>query len=155
MTVTDAYLLFQVGEERFALPLRDVTRVVPALWPRELPGAPEIVAGAIDLRGEIIPVVSLRARFGIVPRPMRAADQLIMARSGARLVALWVDRVEKICECLASDEVEAAQVVPDLPHLRGLLRRADGLVLIADLERLLSLEESRRLEAAMEGAGSS
>lgn len=149
-----AHLVFEVAGGRFALAVPETRRVVPAMWVRELPGAPAIVVGAIDLQGQIVPVVDLRVRFGAEPRPMRAADCFIVARAGRLEVALWVDRVHGLVELTGNAFVATTEVLPDLPHVRGLMRGPDGLVLIADLERLLSLEEASRLEAALPGGSS-
>lgn len=150
MTGIDAHLVFEVAGGRFALAVRDARRVVPAMLVRELPGAPEIVVGAIDLHGQVVPVVDLHVRFGAPARPMRAADCFIIAHAGRREVALWVDRVDGLEELAAGDIIAATDVVPELPHVRGLMRGPEGLVLITDLERVLSLEESRRLDAALQ-----
>lgn len=149
MTETDAHLVFELSGDRFAVALRDTQRVVPAMLGRELPGAPAVVAGAIDLHGHIVPVIDLRVRFGVASRPMRAGDCLIVARAGSREVALWADRVDGLVELAAGDMVAATDVLPELPHLRGIIRGPDGLVLITDLERLLSLEEATRLDGAL------
>lgn len=154
MTETDAHLVFEVAGGRFALAVSGTRRVVPAMAVRELPGAPAIVVGAIDLQGHIVPVVDLRVRFGAAARPLRAADCFIIARAGRREVALWVDRVHGLVELTGSAFVATTEVLPDLPHVRGLMRGPDGLVLIADLERLLSLEEANQLEAALPGGAS-
>ncbi len=154
MTESDAQLVFEVAGGCFALAVRETRRVVPAMAVRELPGAPAIVIGAIDLQGKFVPVVDLRVRFGADARPLRAADCFIVARAGKREVALWVDRVHGLVELTARAFVATAEVLPDLPHVRGLMRGPDGLVLIADLERLLSLEEASQLEAALPGGAS-
>jgi purine-binding chemotaxis protein CheW len=146
---SDAHLVFGVAGGRFALAVCEARRVVPAMWPRDLPGAPEIVVGAIDLQGRIVPVVDLRVRLGAAARPMRASDCFVIARAGCRDVALWVDEVHGLVELNGQGIVPTTDVLPDLPHVRGLMRGPEGLVLIADLERLLSLEEAAQLDAAM------
>src|SRR5689334_4506958 len=104
-------LVFTLAAERFALPLRDVHQVLRAVAIRGLPGAPRVVEGVIDLRGELLPVLDLRARFALGQKLLAPSDHLLIAQAGARKVALRVDQVLGL-ERLTSVDPERA---PNLP----------------------------------------
>jgi purine-binding chemotaxis protein CheW len=142
-------VVFQLDDRRYGLPLADVERVVRIAEITPLPKAPEIVLGVLNVQGRIVPVVNVRRRFRIPEREPELGDQLLVARTPSRPVALWVDRVAGVSEYGTAEAVSAEQIVPGLEYLAGIAKLTDGLVLIHDLGRFLSLEEASRLEQAM------
>lgn len=143
-------LVFVLDPLRIALPLGAVQRVVRAAHLVPLPGAPAMVVGALNLAGEVVPVLDLRARFGLAPRALRAEDQFLIVHGARRALALAVDDTGEVAEYDAAAVVPAATIAPGLAHLRGVLRLADGLLLIQDPAQFLSLDEERVLECALE-----
>ena len=142
-------VVFQVEARRFGLPLAVVERVVRAVELTDLPNAPDIVLGVINVQGRIIPVVDLRRRLRLPPRANILADQLLIARTEARPLALMVDGVATVAEYDPTDFTEAAAVAPGLDYLAGLVRLPDGILLVHDLEQFLSLQEARALDEAL------
>ena len=74
------------------------------------------------------------------------------AKSDRRAVALVIDEAEGVIECEPGAVVGAESIVPGLEQFQGVVQLGDGLVLIHDLEKFLSLDEARILDAAMERA---
>lgn len=151
MSGAEQLLVFCVEGQRHALRLAAVERVTPAAAVTPLPGAPAAVLGAIDVGGRILPVFSLRRRLGLPEQAPRLSDVFLIARSARRPVALLVDEVQAVRSAPAA-AVEAATIAPGLGTVQGLARLDDGLLLIHDLERFLSPEDERILEAAMRQA---
>lgn len=143
-------LVFLLEEQRFALPLPVVTRVERIVAVTALPGAPEGVLGAVNVRGEVVPVFDLHRRFRLPERLPELTDRLVVARTSHRLVAFRVDAVQDVLERPADQIIPAERVLPGLEYVRGVVRLEDGMVLIHDLEKFLSLEEEQQLEQAME-----
>jgi purine-binding chemotaxis protein CheW len=143
-------LVFLLDEQRYALPLPVVRRVERAVAVTALPAAPEAVLGVVDVRGEIVPVFDLRRRFRLPARALGLSDRLVVARTQHRLVALLADTVQGVAEGPASKIIPAERILPDLGFVRGVVRLEDGMVLIHDLDKFLSLEEEQRLDQAME-----
>ena len=114
-----------------------------------LPDAPAIVAGVVNVGGRVLPVVDLRKRFGLPEREISLSDQLIVARTPRRTVALIVDAVSDVVECSEQEISVAASIIPGATIVEGVARLKDGMVVIQDLDRLLSLEEDRALDAAL------
>lgn len=145
-------VVFDLDEQRFALRLEAVERVLPAAAVTPLPGAPAQVLGVLDLGGEILPVLSPRRRFGL-PQPAIAPEHLfLIARTAARRVILALDARVELLECAPDAVVAAAPVAGPLAGLPGIVSREDGLVLIHDLEQFLDANGTQRLEAALAGA---
>jgi purine-binding chemotaxis protein CheW len=145
-------VVFSLDELRYAVSLEAVESVVRIVEITPLPGAPEIVLGAVNLHGEIVPVMNPRRRFGLPERSIALSDQLIIARSRARRLALRVDAVAGVFDYPQDDIVAAAAIVPGTQHVAGVVKLADGMLLIHDLDRFLSLEEEQRLEQALADA---
>lgn len=114
-----------------------------------LPKAPEIVLGIVNFHGRVVPAVNLRSRFSLPDRPASLTDQLVIARTPTRAVALVVDAVEGVVECPDHQILAADTVVPGAQYVAGVMKLSDGLVLIHDLGRCLSLDEERQLDEAM------
>lgn len=135
----------QLGERRYALPLASVRRVVRMVEVTPLPSAPEVVLGVIDMCGSIIPVMSMRKRFGMTEAETSLSDQLIVADAGGRSVALVVNSVTGVVERMAEEIAEAARIVPGAQYVDGITRLQDGILLIHDLDRFLSEKEEKQL----------
>ena len=134
---------------RFGLALGVVREVTRAAAVSALPQAPPIVEGVVNVRGTLVPVLDIRQRFGVPPAPVAPDQHLLIAQAGTRLVALRVDRAIAL---VAVDEAaieSATRVAPGAEYVAGLATLPDGVLVIHDLERFLSLDESRDLEAAI------
>ena len=145
-------LSFEVGNNRFALPVDRVREVVRAVAIAALPKAPPIVEGIINFRGTLVPVLDIRQRFGLPPAPLAPEQHLILAQAGRRLVALRVDRALDLV-VVDQDAIEsAARVAPGTEYVAGIAKVADGLLVIHDLETFLSFEEAEQVDAAVVGS---
>jgi purine-binding chemotaxis protein CheW len=153
-------LVFQLDGQRFGLLATVVREVLRAVALVPLPRAPAIIEGVINLRGRIVPVLDLRSRFRLPPRPLRPTDHLIVAWAGERLVALRVDQATDLVRLPGTHLEEARGVVPGVEYVTWVARLPDELVLLHDLRTFLSRAEAEGLAAALdetvpprEGAG--
>lgn len=145
----DQIIAFLLDDQRYALPLAAVQRVVRAVEITPLPKAPEIVSGVINVQGEVVPVVDIRRRFRLPERALMPGDQIIIARTSNRTVAIIADTANGVIECPVERFVTAAAIVPGLEYVKGVAKLEDGMILIHDLDSFLSLEEARSLDNAL------
>ncbi len=145
-------LAFRLDGQRHAVLLAAVERVVNAVEVTPLPGAPPAVLGLIDAGGVVMPVFCLRRRLQLSQRDIIPADQFLIMRAGLRRVALVIDEAQGLVDCDSAAVERADTAVLEQSPVQGLLKLADGLLLIHDLSRFLSLPEERALEQAMEAA---
>ncbi len=155
MTELVALVVFRLADQRYALRLGVVECFVRAVEVTPLPGAPAIVLGAIDVGGSVLPVLSLRRRFGLPEREIGVTDQFLIARTSSRTVALVVDEALGVIAVPGEAVTRAGRIVPGLEHVQGIVTLGDGLVLIHDLATCLSLEEKRALAEALDAAATS
>ena len=143
-------LAFTLDHWRCALPLTSVERSYRAVAVTPLPEAPEKVLGIVNVHGVVHPVIDLRHCFGLPSRPISPADHLVLGHTPRRKVGLMVDSVSGVIECRKAEIVAAETVLPDMEYVSGIVRLTDGMVLIQDLDRFLSLEEEEVLDQALE-----
>ena len=150
MILPGDYLTFEVGEHRCAVHLPRVERVVQALEPDPLPGAPKVVMGVVLIRGEALPVFDPTVRFGEEATPMRLEDHLVVIETERRKVALRVQETHGITKFAPSDLKNVSHLVPELRSVAGVARSPDGTVVIYDVEQFLSREEEVQLDRALQ-----
>lgn len=143
-------MIFTLDGQRYGIALAAVDQVVRMVEITPLPGVPDFVRGVINVQGAIIPVVDLRCRLGLPTRPVELDDQLLITRFAGRSMALTADSALEVCDCRQEAVTWADDILPDLPFLSGIAKLADGLILIHDLERLLSPHESQVIIKAVE-----
>jgi len=142
-------VVFSLDELHYALDLSAVERTVHIVEVTPLPQAPEIVAGVINVQGRIIPVLNIRRRFRLPERSVSLSDQLLIARTQRRTVALAVDAVHSVIERSPLEILNPESVVPGMEYVKGLVKFADGMIFIHNLDAFLSLEEETVLEKAI------
>ena len=145
-------LVFEVGGQRYGLPTADVRELVRAVSITPLPYAPAGIEGVVDVRGLLLPVLDLRARFRLPAKLLDPSDQFIVASAGTRGVILRVDRATHLAlldqAVLPSNPNEA----PETAYMAGVARLEDGLVLIHDMATFLSAAEGEALDTALSAA---
>jgi purine-binding chemotaxis protein CheW len=142
-------VVFTLGEQRYGLPLSSVERATRIVEITPLPDAPAIVLGVINVHGRMVAVVNLRHRFRLPERELALSDQIVVARTKLRPVAVVADAVIGVLAYTEQQVVAAADILPGIDYLEGVVKLDDGLILIHDLEKFLSLDEARALDAAM------
>ncbi len=145
-------IVFGLDEQRYALRLSSVERTVRMVEITPLPEAPEIVLGVIDVHGEVVPVLNIRKRFRLPERAPGLADQLIMARTTRRSVALVADAVIDVVALSEDELIKPATILQRLEYVEGVARLGDGMVFIHDQDAFLSLEEEQMLATALFGS---
>ena len=138
-----------LDDQRYALRLSTVERVIRVIEITPLPKAPEIVLGIVNIGGRIIPVINVRKRFRLPEKEIELGDHLILGQAGCRPVALVVDEVSSVVERPEREVIAAQEILPRLEYVQGVAKLEDGLLLIHDLNTFLSLEEEGTLDKAM------
>jgi len=149
MSKSNQFVVFCLDNQKYALSLPDVDRVVRTVEITRLPKAPEIVLGVINIQGRITPVINIRKRFRLPEREIDPEDRFIIAETSKRLVALMVDEVRGVIESREQEMVKAEKILPDMEYIEGVMKLENDIVFIHDLDKFLSLEEEKKLDDAM------
>jgi purine-binding chemotaxis protein CheW len=142
-------LVFEVGGQRYGLPTVDVRELVRAVTITRLPNAPAFIEGVVNVRGRILPVLDIRARFHLPAKPLDPDDHFIVASAGPRGVILRVDRATHLALVDEASAQSAQALGSSATYVAGVARLDGGLVLIHDLATFLSAAEAASLDAAL------
>lgn len=147
--MTNQYLVFLLDDQRYALHLSAIDRVVRMVHITPVSSVPDILLGIVNLEGVVIPVMDVRQRFNLPEREISLSDRLIFARTKRRSVALIADTVSGVIECSEYSLISAERILPELAHVEGVIKFEDGLILIHNLDKFLSLEEEAAVDLAV------
>jgi purine-binding chemotaxis protein CheW len=115
-----------------------------------VPRAPQFMEGVINLRGQLIPIIDLRSRFGMPRAEHTKNTRIVVTEIGAKRVGMVVDSVSEVLR-LPVDQVEPAPEMitgVDTEYIRGVGKIEDRLIILLDLARIISGAEKRELEAS-------
>ena len=129
-------VVFSIDGHRYALPLFTVERIVRAVEVTSLPKAPEMVTGIVNVHGRIIPVVSLRQRFGLPVREIGLNDQLIVARTKERYLAFMIDASLDVVSIPEKEVIHAEEILQGMKYVLGFIKQDDGLIHILDIDAI-------------------
>ncbi|MDX1755522.1 MAG: chemotaxis protein CheW [Marinobacter sp.] len=142
-------LEFSLDGVRYALELQDVRRVLRAVEISPLPASPSIVMGVVNVAGQLLAVVDLRARLGLPQKPLDIEDRLLWVTAAGYDLLLPVDSVQTVLGHSPDTLVPASELPEPARLLKGLVRLPDGVMFIQDLTGLLELPEREALAHAL------
>ena len=143
---------FRLGDELFAADIFSVERVLRYTPPTPVPNVPAWIEGVIDYQGRVVPVINLRKRFELPVAPVPADARILVMTVEDEWVAATVDAV------LDVTVLDAGRLAPppalfrglEASYVRGVVRRAERLVVLLDVGRLFSTDERIVLERPLE-----
>ena len=144
---------FRLGLEEYGVDIAQVQEINRMVAVTHVPRAPQFMEGVINLRGQLIPIIDLRARFGMPRVEPTKNTRIVVTEIGAKRVGMVVDSVSEVLR-LAVDQIEAAPEMitgADTEYIRGVGKIDDRLIILLDLARVISTAERHELESA--GAG--
>lgn len=150
MADSNQLVVFRVDDQRYALKLTGVERIVRAVEITHLPDAPGVILGVINVEGRIVPVLNTRRRLGLPEREIELHDLFIIVNDGEWTVALVADEVLPVVEVPDEQVVASRKVLPGKGYVQGVAKMDDGMILVLAVDRMLSFDEHGRLYAAVE-----
>ena len=139
---------FHVAREEFAVDILDVREINRMMEITRVPQAPEFVEGVINLRGQVIPVVDLRKRFGLEAEERDKNTRIVVVELGSKVVGFLVDSVSEVLR-VSTSLVEPPPALAsgiEADYIRGVVKLEDRLLVLLDLHRLLNRGEARELQ---------
>ncbi len=138
---------FSIGEEEFGVEILKVQEIIRMLEITRVPKAPDFVEGVINLRGKVIPVIDLRLRFGLQTKGHDKKTRIIVIEINQMIVGFVVDSVSEVLRIPAGTIEPPPPVISglDSEYISGVGKLDDRLLIMLDLNRLLSKEEKTAL----------
>lgn len=146
---SETLLGFRVDNQRFAISVCNIEKVIRAAAVTVVPDANRVLYGIMDLHGQVIPVINLRKRFNLAKKPVEVKDRFLIAKTEAKRFALVVDEVEDIMKVTSQDINNIEMPADDkLKHMAGQLgleimkfiSDENGIIIIYDIEKLIGSE---------------
>lgn len=157
MTAATAQQLvtFRLGDDPFAVDVLVVERVLRFSAPSAMPNLPSWIDGVIEHGGRVVPVIDLRARFGMPRLAPRPEHRILVLAIGEEWLGVTVDSVHEVMS------VSQEEIAPPPPlfrglnaeYLKGLVRREGSLIIFLDVARVLTSSELLELTSAAASHG--
>jgi purine-binding chemotaxis protein CheW len=142
---------FYVGDEEYAVYIHNVREIYPMTEIRKIPKAPKFVEGVINLRGSIIPIIDLRRRFDMPPTDLtKFNSKILIVELDKNQIGMIVDNVSEVMNFNLTDIEKAPPMFAaniDSQYIQGVAKIEERLVILLDIEKLLSFEEKNALKS--------
>lgn len=140
---------FKIGDEEFGVDILKVQEINRMLQVTRVPNAPDYVDGVINLRGKVIPIIDLRTRLNMPRKEHDKDTRIVVVELSGRVVGFVVDAVSEVLRIPKSVTEPPPSVVSgiDAEYITAVGKLEDRLLILLDLERILSAEENQRLKA--------
>lgn len=137
-TQVDKFLTFLIDGDSYGLDIRYVTEIIGMHAITRVPDVPPYVCGIINLRGKVIPVMDVRARFGMAARAYDARTCIVVIHVQDAEIGLVVDTVSEVIDIPASD-IEPPPSIGQVSggFMRGVGKVGDHVKLLLDAHKLL------------------
>lgn len=142
--MSDNFILFLLAGTTYALRTRDVAHVEMVDQITGVPNAPHFVDGVVFSRGQVVPALNLRARFGFERMPNDLRTRLLVVQSEGRSVGLVVDSAREFLGIAPSAIQPPSQALTGISgrYIEGIANIDGRLILVLDLREVLSVTES-------------
>lgn len=130
-------VVFFLGGQRYALPIERVQEIQQIVAFSEVPSGGRGVIGMVNLRGEVIPAVDVRAMVGMPSADYTLETPMVICRVQDHLIALVVDEVQDVVDLPAGCMQSASPMHGLSAKMLGVARLGDGLVYVLDLDSLI------------------
>jgi purine-binding chemotaxis protein CheW len=140
------YLTFSLGAEEYGLEILKVREIIGYINVTAVPQTPHHVKGVINLRGQVIPVVDLRAKFGMETAEVTEQSCIIVVEilqsSRKCSMGIIVDRVQEVLDVAGEDIEEAPQfgASVDTSFILGMGKIGDSVKILLNIDRVLAAE---------------
>jgi len=134
---------FKLDKIEYGIDILSVHEILRIPEITRLPNAPDYIKGVINLRGNVIPVVDIRMRFGMPSAPVTEWSRIIVVEIGEKLVGLMVDNVYQVIRLSRSRIDEPHELIEGISteFINGIGRLQDRLIVILRLDNILFGEE--------------
>jgi purine-binding chemotaxis protein CheW len=135
---------FNLDQEEYGVYVLKVREIIRMSNVTRVPNTPYYVEGVINLRGKVIPIISLRKKFSLPEVENDKQTRIIVMDVDGELMGFIVDAVSEVIR-ISSGEIQAPPAVVnggmEQEYLSGVINRADRLLVLLELERVFSKEE--------------
>ncbi len=141
-------VVFELNNEVYGVDIAKVHEIIRMQNITQVPRAPQFVEGVINLRGRVIPVVDLRKRFGFAKTEHSKQSRIVVVEIEGQTIGMIVDGVSEVLRVPTASIEPPSPVVTtlDSDYLRGIAKLEDSLIILLQLDKILS--DAEKVEAS-------
>lgn len=144
------FAIFKIGQEDFGIEIDKVVEILNMQKVYSLPELPDFLSGVITVRGEVVPLLDLRRRFGIASA--EAKELIIIVRCDVEKIGLLVDEIQEIISLNSNEIMAPPTLFKGLKknYLSGIGKKDDRIFILLNIDYLLTSEEKIMLKETEE-----
>lgn len=145
-------VVFKLDKEEYGLDIMKVNGIEKYQEVVNIPNSPDYIVGMINLRGEVLPIFSLRKKFNLVDKAIDDETKIIVAYTSNIKVGFVVDAVQEIIH-IDEDDVERAPAIVtgfDRKYIKSIAKIEDRMVTLIDIDLVVTDEEKLSLGQAID-----
>ncbi|MBA1335061.1 MAG: Positive regulator of CheA protein activity (CheW) [Firmicutes bacterium] len=141
-------VVFRLGEEEYGMDILGVKEIIRYQKTVKVPDSPDFIEGIINYRDSVVPIMDLNKRFRLTGKGLSDTTRVIIVNMGGKQVGLMVDQVEEVLRINESSIEATPEVVAgvDRQYIRGIGKLEGRLIIILDVERVLTEGEKQELQ---------
>lgn len=134
------YVVFQIADQEFGMDIHKVSIIEKYMNITRVPTTPEYIKGVVNLRGEIIPVMDLRIKFGLPAKEPDDDTRIIMLRFNDITLGVIVDSVAEVVDFTEEEMESITSITNDrtLDYVVGIGRIDQRLITVLSIEKLIT-----------------
>jgi purine-binding chemotaxis protein CheW len=136
------HVVFKVGNGEYLLPTETVVQIESFTGATIVPGAPAFVAGIVQIRGRVVPVVDMRLRFGQATAQPPLDSRIVVGQRGERLVGLLVDAAREVLKVQPSELKPPPRLLEDQSggFIKAVAQVGPRLLMLIDFAKVIGEE---------------
>ena len=136
---------FTLDDVEYGVDILNVHEIQKVHQIAHLPNSPDFIKGILNLRGDVIPVVDLRLRFGLKAAERTELSRIIIIDTNGKKIGLFVDNVRKVIRIPEANVSPPSDLLTDLSEefIQGIGRLHDRLIIILNITSITAVEESK------------
>ena len=140
-------VVFKLDKEEYGVDIMQVQEISPYQKLTKVPNSPAFVDGIVNLRGDVIPVVSLKKKFNLIETEVTELTRLIVINNGNRRTGFVVDDASEVITISDKDIEEAPPMIvgADRKYIQGVGKVDKRILIVLNLHKLLTEEEENQL----------
>ncbi|MHB8140839.1 MAG: chemotaxis protein CheW [Vulcanimicrobiaceae bacterium] len=145
---------FKLGNEEYGVDIAQVQEIIRLVEITHVPRAPRFMEGVINLRGQLIPIIDLRTRFGMRRIDATKSTRIVVTEIGSKKVGIVVDSVSEVLNLPIENVEEAPEMIAGIgtEYIQGVGKLNERLIILLDLTMVITSDEKSDLETLDTGA---
>lgn len=138
---------FYLGPEEYAVDILKIKEIKLMQEITNVPKAPDFVEGVINLRGDIVPIIDLKKKLNLGEAQINEETKIIVVEIDMKMVGVIVDEVTEVIEIEDSQLSAPPPIIGGIEaqYLKGVGKLGDRLLILLDLDKILTQEEKQQL----------